>query len=244
MSAEAAIKAEINRQIIPDLVLANRVLGTHGILDAFGHVSARDPLRPDFFFLSRALAPESVTADDIMAYDLDANPVEPRGQGMYVERFIHGEIYRARPDVNAIVHSHSPTVIPFSVSRTPLKPIFHMASFVPQGVPVFEIRDVAGWTDLLIRTNDLGKALAKVLGKECVVLMRGHGSVVVGPDLRYAVYRAYYTEVNARLQLQSRTLEGPITFIAPEESAMTRGGTGVNPDRAWELWVSALKQSA
>jgi HCOMODA/2-hydroxy-3-carboxy-muconic semialdehyde decarboxylase len=183
-----------------------------------------------------------VTAADIMAYDLDAHPVEARDRQMYAERFIHGEIYRARPDVHAVVHSHSPTVIPFGVSRTALRPIYHMVSFIPQSVPVFEIRDSAGMTDLLIRTNELGQALARTLGQDRVALMCGHGDVVVGPNLRYAVFRAYYTEVNARLQLQALTLEGPLTFIAPEEAAKTNGGTGINPDRAWDMWVRSVEE--
>lgn len=240
---EAFIRAEVDQQLVPDLVLANHILYWLGVLDAYGHVSVRDPNLPDYFFLSRSLAPASVTANDVMAYDLDANPVESRGRAMYNERFIHGQIYRARPDVHAVVHSHSPTVIPFGVSRTHLRPIYHMASFIPQQVPVFEIRDAAGWTDLLIRNNDLGEALAKTLGQESVALMRGHGDVVVGSNIRYAVYRAYYTEINARLQLQSMSLEGPIVFIAPEEAAMTNGGKGINPERAWDMWVRAVSAS-
>jgi ribulose-5-phosphate 4-epimerase/fuculose-1-phosphate aldolase len=240
---EASMRIPTSKQLIEELVLANRILYWLGVLDAYGHVSARDPDRPEHFFLSRNLAPASVTADDVMLYDLDANPVGPPEHSMYNERFIHGQVYRARPDVHAVVHSHSPTVIPFGVSRTALRPIYHMASFIPQKVPVFEIRDAAGWTDLLIRNNDLGQALAKTLGQESVALMRGHGNVVVGSDLRYAVYRAYYTEINARLQLQSMSLEGSITFIAPEEAAMTNGGKGINPQRAWDMWVRAVSPS-
>jgi ribulose-5-phosphate 4-epimerase/fuculose-1-phosphate aldolase len=239
---EDAIKAAADPAILASLVLANRILHGLGVLDGYGHVSARDPRHPDHFFLARSLAPALVTAADIMAYDLDAHPVEARDRAMYAERFIHGEIYRARPDVHAVVHSHSPTVIPFGVSRTALRPIYHMASFIPQSVPVFEIRDGAGMTDLLIRTNELGQALARTLGQNSVALMRGHGDVVVGPNLRYAVFRAYYTEVNARLQLQALALEGPLTFIAPEEAAKTNGGMGINPDRAWDMWVRSVEE--
>jgi ribulose-5-phosphate 4-epimerase/fuculose-1-phosphate aldolase len=239
--SEAEIKATVDPQILADLVLANRILYSLGVLDSHGHVSVRDAKHPNHFFLSRSLAPALVTADDIMVYDPDANPVEERGRGMYSERFIHSEIYRARPDVHSVVHSHSPTVIPFSISKTALKPIFHMASFMPQAVPVFEVRNTAGMTDLLIKTRELGKALARRLGRDSVALLRGHGNVVVGPDLRYAVFRAYQTEINARLQLQALTLEGPLTFIAAEESAKTFGGAGIPPDRAWEMWVRQVK---
>lgn len=237
---EADLKAAVDPQILADLVLANRILYALGVLDGYGHVSARDPKRPGHFFLARALAPALVTAADIMAYDLDAKPVEDRGCEMYSERFIHGEIFRARGDVNAVVHSHSPTVIPFSISKTPLAPVYHMASFIPPSVPVFEIREAAGMTDLLIRTKALGAALARTLGSNTVVLMRGHGNVVVGANLKYAVFRAYYTEVNARLQLQARTLEGPLTFLDPQESAKVNGGKGINPERAWDMWVRSV----
>jgi ribulose-5-phosphate 4-epimerase/fuculose-1-phosphate aldolase len=240
-SREAEIKAAVDPQILADLVLANRILYSLGVLDSHGHVSTRDPKHPDHFFLARSLAPALVTADDIMVYDLDAAPVEQRGRQMYSERFIHGEIYRIRPDVHSVVHSHTPTVIPFSISRTALRPVYHMASFIPQSVPVFEIRETAAVGDLLIKTSELGKALAHTLGQNTVALMRGHGNVVVGPDLRYAVFRAYYTEINARLQLQALTLEGPLTFISAEETANTFGGTGIPPHRAWEMWVREVK---
>jgi ribulose-5-phosphate 4-epimerase/fuculose-1-phosphate aldolase len=237
---EADLKAAVDPQILADLVLANRILYALGVVDAYGHVSARDPKRPDHYFLARALAPALVKADDIMAYDLDSRPVNDRGCQLYSERFIHGEVYRARPDVHAVVHSHSPAVIPFSISRTSLVPVYHMASFIPPAVPVFEIREVAGMTDLLVRSKELGEALARTLGGSPVALMRGHGNVVVGANLKYAVSRAYYTEVNARLQLQARTLEGPLTFLDPQESAKFNGGKGVNPERAWDMWVRSV----
>ena len=239
-STEADLKAAVDPQILTDLVLANRILYALGVVDAYGHVSVRDPKGPDHYFLARALAPALVKADDIMAYDLDSRPVNDRGCELYSERFIHGEVYRARGDVHAVVHSHSPTVIPFSISKTPLAPVYHMASFIPPAVPVFEIREVAGMTDLLVRSKELGQALARTLGASPVALMRGHGNVVVGANLKYAVSRAYYTEVNARLQLQARTLEGPLTFLDPQESAKFNGGKGVNPERAWDMWVRSV----
>jgi HCOMODA/2-hydroxy-3-carboxy-muconic semialdehyde decarboxylase len=235
--SEANIKSSVDAKILDELVLANRILDALGVLDGYGHVSVRDPKQPEHFFLARSLAPALVTADDIMAYDLDAAPVEQRDRLMYAERFIHGEVFRARPDVHAVVHSHSPSVIPFSISRTALRPVYHMASFIPQTVPVFEIREAAGMTNLLIRNNDLGKALARTLGQHTVALLRGHGDVVVGPSLRHAVFRAYYTELNARLQMQARGLEGARTVISAEEAAKTNGGLGVTPDRAWDMWV-------
>jgi len=241
MPTEAELKAAADPQILNDLVLANRILYALGVVDAYGHVSARDPQHPQHFFLSRALAPALVKAEDIMAYDLDSRPVEDRGCELYSERFIHGEVFRARGDVHAVVHSHSPTIIPFSISKTALCPVYHMASFIPPSVPVFEIRETAGMTDLLIRTKALGEALARTLGANALALMRGHGNVVVGANLKYAVFRAYYTEVNARLQLQARSLDGPLTFIDPQESAKFNDGKGVNPERAWDMWVRSVQ---
>src|SRR6516225_6188872 len=150
---------------IEDLVLANRILANEKVLDGFGHVSIRDPRNPNRYLMSRSIAPATVTADDIMEYDLDSKPVDANGRGSYKERFIHGEIYKVRPDVSAIIHSHSPTIVPFSVTRYPLKPILHNAAFLGEGPPIFDIRDAAGPTNLLVETPALGKAIAQTLGK-------------------------------------------------------------------------------
>ena len=192
------------------------------MLDAFGHVSVRDPRNPHRYLISRSIAPESVTAADILVLDLDSQTVDPKDEGklLYRERFIHGEIYKVRPDVNAVVHSHSPTVVPFTVTRAKLRPLLHNAGFLGLGVPLFEIRKHAGdGTDLMILTPSLGKDLAKKLGKDAaVVLMRGHGDSVVGPSLPNAVFRAYYTEINARQQLQAITIGGAINFMTAPKS--------------------------
>jgi HCOMODA/2-hydroxy-3-carboxy-muconic semialdehyde decarboxylase len=177
-----------------------------------------------------------VTANDIMEYDLDSNPVDAKGRRSVLERFIHGEIYKARPNVRAVIHSHSPTVVPFSVTQVPLRPVIHVASFLWVGVPVFEIRDAGGpATTMLVRNAALGKALAASLGDKPVALMRGHGNVVVGPDIQMAVRYAIYTEVNARLQAIAIGLGGPINYISPEEGA-ARDKTPGDFARAWELW--------
>jgi len=225
--------------LIEDLVTANRILAGEGVLDGLGHVSVRHPSSPDRYLMARSLAPALVTAADIMEYDLDSNPVDQQGRTLFLERFIHGEVYKARPDVRAVIHSHSPTVIPFSISQTPLRPVFNGAAFLSPSAPVFEIRNVAGMTDGLVSTGQLGKALAGVLGAQAVALMRGHGNVVVGSTVRVAVFRAVYTELNARLQLQAITLGGPLTYIAPEEAEKINARAG--PDgpgvvRSWELW--------
>lgn len=240
--ALAQSKVEVS-EMIDDLVTANHILYHQGVLDGFGHVSIRDPRNPSRFLMSRALAPGLVTPRDIMEFDLDGKPSDQQGREVYSERFIHAEIYRARPDVHAVVHSHSPTVIPFSVTQVPLRPVATTASFLHTGVPVFEIRNVAGMTGMLVRNSSLGKALAATLGAGPVVLLRGHGNAVVGPDVRRVVSRAIYTEVNSRLQLQALALGGPITYISPEEGAKmeaardaTRTGSGRRQDRTWEMW--------
>lgn len=232
--------------LLADLVTANHILYQQGVLDSFGHVSARSPLRPDRYFMSRALAPGLVTVDDLVELDLDGTPVGAESRSLYIERYIHGEIFRARPDVHAIVHSHSPTVIPFSVSQVGLKPIYHRAYFLAGGVPVFEIREVAGQrNNMLINDPVRGAALARTLGGGNVSLLRGHGNVVVGPNIRTAVTRAIETEVNAKLQLQAAMLGGPITFLSPEEAeslgtelAGTKPSDKRGADRVWEFLKS------
>jgi len=224
--------------LVDDLVTANHILFNRGVVDAFGHVSVRHDNAPDRFLLARNLAPALVTPDDILEFDLDGNPLAARGRPVYLERFIHGEIYRARPDVVAVVHSHAPAVVPFgAVSSQPLMPIWHMSGFLGEGVPVFEIRDSAGpGSDLLIRSGDLGVALAESLGTSSVVLMRGHGATVVGSNLKQAVFRAVYTQMNAELQLQAKIL-GAATFLNAQEAAATTVSVGSQIDRAWDMWA-------
>jgi len=226
--------------LVDDLVAANRTMARLGVLDAFGHVSVRDPRNPHRYLISRSIAPESVSAADILLLDLDSQTVDAKDDGklLYRERFIHGEIYKARPDVNAVVHSHSPTVVPFTVTRAKLRPLLHNAGFLGLGAPLFEIRNSAGrGTDLMILTPSLGKDLAKKLGKAAaVVLMRGHGDSVVGPSLPNAVFRAYYTEINARQQLQAIAIGGPINFMTREEAATSNDAMLRASARPWALW--------
>jgi ribulose-5-phosphate 4-epimerase/fuculose-1-phosphate aldolase len=223
--------------LIEDLVAANRILYHAGVVDGFGHVSARHDRAPDRFLLARSMAPGLVAAADILVFDRDGNPVEP-GPAPYLERFIHSEIYKARPEVNAVVHSHSPAVIPFGVTAVPLRPVYHMSGFLAGDVPVFEIRETGGEaTDMLIRTPALGAALARRLGSAAVALMRGHGDVVVAPSLKLAVYRAVYTEINARLAAEALRLgEGRVTFLNDAEGAAAAATNSGQVDRAWDLW--------
>lgn len=222
--------------LLEDLVTANRILFDQGVVDGFGHISARHDKDPARFLLSRSMAPGLVTPADIMEFDLDGTPVDARGRAVYLERFIHGEIFRMYPHVMSVVHSHSPAVIPFGVSRVALRPLYHMSSFLGAGAPVFEIRDTAGpATDMLIRSRELGQALARSVGDNPVVLMRGHGSVVVAPSVRQAVFRAVYTEQNARMESEALRL-GDVTFLNEQEAARAMATNAGLVDRPWELW--------
>jgi ribulose-5-phosphate 4-epimerase/fuculose-1-phosphate aldolase len=222
-------------ELVDKLVVANRILYRQGVVDGFGHISARHDKSPGHFLLARNMAPGLVRRDDIITFDLDGTALDAEGRRVYLERFIHGEIYRARPDVHAIVHSHSPSVIPFGVTGQPLRPIFHMSGFLGEGAALFEIRETGGDTDMLIRDNRLGKALADTLGARSTVLMRGHGSTVVGTSIEQALYRAIYAEVNAKLQLQAVTL-GEVNYLNPREAAMAAATNDTQLARVWELW--------
>jgi ribulose-5-phosphate 4-epimerase/fuculose-1-phosphate aldolase len=228
--------AGVDAALIEDIVIGSRILADFGVLDGFGHVSARDPKNPDHFLMSRSLAPALVTADDIMAFDLDGNAVDAQGRSVFLERFIHSEIYRARPDVMAVVHTHSPGVIPFGVSQVPLRPMYHNAAFLAAGAPVWDIRKEFGETDMLVRDPARGKSLAGMLSDKSVVLMRGHGDVAVAPSVKMAVFRAYYTDVNARLQSQAIALGGDINYLTPGEGAKADTINFVVLDRIWNLW--------
>jgi ribulose-5-phosphate 4-epimerase/fuculose-1-phosphate aldolase len=230
--------------LLEDLVAANRILATEGVLDGYGHVSVRAERKPGYFLMSRSLAPQLVTAADVMEHDADSEPVGD-DRKPYLERFLHGEIYRTRADVMAVVHSHAEAVIPFGITRGKLRPVFHMASFLWSGVPVFEMRKFRAESDLLVRDLPTGKALARTLGECPCVLMRGHGMTVVGASLPEAVFRAIYTMVNARLQLQASQLEGPVEFLSEAEGRLATATNAATIGRPWELWkAKALGKKA
>jgi len=231
--------AAADRALIDKLVLANRILYRQGVVDGFGHVSVRHDQSSDHFLLARNMAPGLVRREDIVTFDLDGAALDAAGRRGYLERFIHAEVYRARPDVQSVVHSHSPNVIPFGVTGTPLQPVFHMSGFLAEGSALFEIRDVAGDTDMLISNASLGVGLAAALGSRSTVLMRGHGSTVVGASLEQAVYRAIYAEVNARLQTQARQL-GEVTYLNAVEAAKAAAINDTQLPRVWELWAREI----
>jgi ribulose-5-phosphate 4-epimerase/fuculose-1-phosphate aldolase len=224
-----------------ELALANRILFRQGVLDAFGHVRARHPGRPDRFLLSRNLAPARVMPEDVLELDLEGEAIDPALPPSYLERFIHAAIYRARPDVMAVVHSHSPSVVPLGAVRgMTLRCVCHMGGFIGTGAPVFEIRDHAGpGTSLLVTSNALGDALARTLGDAAVVLMRGHGSTVVGGSVRQAVFRAVYAEVGARMQCEAMRL-GEVTYLTEEEALAAARANDGQIGRAWSLWAEQV----
>jgi ribulose-5-phosphate 4-epimerase/fuculose-1-phosphate aldolase len=229
----AAPSDQIRSNQIDDLVAANKILTAHEVFDAYGHVSVRSDGNPQHYFMARSLAPALVTAADILEYDLDSNPIGANPPALFLERFIHGEIYKVRQDVKAVVHCHTPSLIPFGTSDVPLRAMFGLAGFLADGVPVFDIRKSFGTTDLLIRDQARGRRLAQALGNKPVALMRGHGAVIVGASLPLTVGRCVYLDTNARVQQQAIALGGQVTYLTPEE-----GKISVADDyrRAWELW--------
>ena len=203
----------------------------------------RHPAASQRYLMSRSLAPALVCPEDIVEYDLDSRPVNANGRNSFLERFIHGEVYKARPDVMAVVHSHSPSVVPFGLVRAKMQAMFHNAAFLAAGVPVFDIRDKFGATDMLVGNASKGEALAETLGPKDVVLMRAHGSVACGPSLQTAVFRAVYTEVNARIQHWAAALAAgePLQGLDAEEGELAdvvNQGAGL---RAWELWRAQVR---
>ncbi|MGH6968800.1 MAG: class II aldolase/adducin family protein [Stellaceae bacterium] len=229
--------------VIEDLVAANRILAAQGVVDGFGHVSARHPDQPEHYLLSRARPPECIEATDIMEFALDGAAIDARGRRPYNERFIHGALYETRPEINAVVHSHSPSVIPFGVVGEALRPVLHMAATIGAHVPIWEPRERFGDTDMLVSDMTQGRDLARAVGTGTSALMRGHGSVVAGRSLREAVYIAVYLEVNAHLQLDALRFDKPVNYLSPGEiekilARQAKGKPAEGFDRAWEGWCS------
>jgi ribulose-5-phosphate 4-epimerase/fuculose-1-phosphate aldolase len=226
------------KELLHDLVVANRILAHEGVVDAYGHVSFRHPQRSDRFFLSCSRSPELVTVDDLIEYDLECNPIDQRGRTMYMERPIHGAIYQARPDVNSVVHNHSHEVIPFGVSKNAtLRPMLHVAATIGREIPVWDIREKFGDTNLLVVTMDQGHDLARTLGPRSSVLMRGHGCAVAGQSLYDAVHKSVYLRVNAKLQAEAMRFGGEITYLSDGEIAEMSKQVQDRKSRAWEYWT-------
>ena len=230
----------VDRATLEDLAAASRILADQGVFDAAGHVSMRHPGHPERFLMSRSLAPQMITADDIMEFDLDCNAIDPRGRNGFIERYLHGEIFRKRPDVMAVAHSHSPSVIAFGLSNTPMRAMYHNAAFLAAGVPVFDIREKFGVTDIVVSTAAKGAALAEALADKPVALLRAHGMVVVGPTLPVAVFRAIFTDISARIQHQALALGGPLAALDAEEGRLADVVNVQTVGRSWDLWKSRV----
>ena len=224
--------------LLDELVTANRILAREGVVDSFGHVSVRHPERPDRYLLSRARAPECIEIEDLMEFALDGTPVGivDEGRKPYAERYIHGAVFEARTDVQAVVHNHSPSVIPFSVTRAPLSPLMHMCAGIGARIPTWDSHDRFGDTSLLVTNMDMARDLAKAMAQRPVILMRGHGCVVAGASLREVVFNSIYLQLNADLQMKAGAL-GDITFLSEGEiAAVLRTRSSFTFERAWEFW--------
>lgn len=233
----------VSAEFIADLAAASRILAERGVVDAFGHVSERHPDAPERYFMSGSMAPALVTPDDIIEYDLDSEPCDAKGRGSFLERFIHGEIYKARPDINSIVHSHSPSVIPFGLVDVKMQAMFHNAAFLAAGVPVFDISKKFGATDMLVSDCPKGVAFAEILGDKDIALMRAHGSVACGPSLQIAVFRAVLTEINARVQHWTVALSGggKMAVLDEAEGLLADGPNKGAALRGWDLWRKQVR---
>ena len=220
-----------------ELVAANRILAREGVVDAFGHVSIRHPDNPDRYFMSCSRSPALVSLDDLMEFTLDGTPIDRRGRTMYAERHIHGALYEARADVNAVIHNHSLAVIPFGVvPGAKLRPLLHVAGGMGRDIPVWDIRTGFGdATDLLVANMDQGRDLARAHGRGAVTLMRGHGCAISAAALKSATLIAIYTQANAEIQMAALRLGEP-TYLSPGEIGAT-AKTMQSPlaiDRAWD----------
>ena len=225
--------------LLKDLVTANHILQDQGVVDGYGHVSVRNPANPSRFFISRGLAPDLVTVNDVVELDFDCVPVSGDTRKLYSERWIHAEIYRARPDVNSIVHTHAPTVVLMGTIGEPLLPIYHMGGFIGSGLPVFDIRKSFGMTSMLVNDAAKGKALAQALGDKPAAFMRGHGGVTVGTNIKHSVGRSVYLKVNAEMHLQAAGRK--IETLSPEEARLAEAGNQDFP-KDWDLWARKVSK--
>ncbi len=223
-------------ELLEDLAAASRILADQGVFDAAGHVSMRHPDHPERFLMSRSLAPALVTVHDILELTIEGESLDPRGRQPFIERHLHAGIYRHRPDVMAVAHGHSPTVIPFSLVDAPMRATYHNTAFLAAGVPVFDTRPLFGITDIVISSFERGTALAGALADKSVILLRAHGFVAVGPSVPAAVFRAIYTEINARVQLQAMALGQQLATLDEEEGRIADAMNLITIGRSWELW--------
>jgi ribulose-5-phosphate 4-epimerase/fuculose-1-phosphate aldolase len=228
--------------IIKDLVIANRILAKEDVVDAYGHVSIRNPDNPKSFFISRSLAPELIEKDDIVELGLDGEPLKNEKRSLYLERFIHAAIYEARPDISSVVHAHAEDTLPFGIAAaTKLRPVIHSGSFIGPSVPVWDIADKFGATNVLVTNMAQGRDLAKCLGKNSVALMRGHGFASAARSLIEVVRLSVYLPRNARALMRAKMLGGKIKYLSKGEiDARNKGYSPYSTEtwRAWEYWAN------
>jgi ribulose-5-phosphate 4-epimerase/fuculose-1-phosphate aldolase len=225
---------ELDR-VLNELVIANRILAHENICDAYGHVSVRNPGNPKQFFLSRSLAPDLVESKDIMEFDLEGTPLGGDNRAPYLERFIHSAIYEARPDVNAVVHAHAEDILPFGITTVALRPVIHSGSFIGAHVPVWDIADKFGETDLLVRNSSHGRDLASCLGNNNVALMRGHGFAAAARSIIDVVRMSVYLPRNARVQMAAMQM-GKYKPLSEGEIASRAAGYKPYSDQTWRTW--------
>jgi len=225
---------------ISELVIANRLVAHLKLVDSFGHVTVRNPENPQRFFMARSRAPGLVTKEDVLEFQLDSTPVDLRGFSPYKERYIHGCIYNARPDVVAVCHNHAHELLPLAVTKTPMRPALHSAAVIGHEVPVWDIRDEFGDTDMLVTSNAMGDSLARAVGQGTAALMRGHGSVIAATSVRDAVFTTYYLRLNAEVLIKAMSMGKEITYLSPGE--VDRSGAlhrqPLSQGRAWEDWCA------
>jgi len=226
------------KSAVSELVIANRIVAHLKLVDSFGHVTIRNPENPQRFFMSRSRAPSLVTKDDILEFDLGSSPVDLRGFSPYKERFIHGALFKARPDVMAVCHNHAHELLPLAVTKTAMRPALHSASVIGHYVPVWDIRDEFGDTDLLVTSNEMGDSLARLVGQGRAALMRGHGSVIAGRSLRDVVFTTYYLRLNAEVLIKALSIGRDVTYLSAGE--VDKSGElhsqPLSQGRAWEEW--------
>jgi ribulose-5-phosphate 4-epimerase/fuculose-1-phosphate aldolase len=228
-----------------DIALANRMLANEGVLDAFGHVSARHPDDPGRYLLSRSRSPELIEPDDLIEYTLDSKPVAEPNTQMYAERVIHGEIYKARPDVMAVCHHHGSAILPFCITLEPYVPVTHLGAAAGQVVPFWDQREEFGDTNLLVVKPEEGVSLARALGDNVMVLMVNHGATVVGPDLKQLVFRSIYSCRNAECQSEAKRLGATVRPLSPGEIDKAKSLNAM-PNvvaRTWEYWSMRLSKA-
>jgi ribulose-5-phosphate 4-epimerase/fuculose-1-phosphate aldolase len=240
-NAQTGAAIDSNEARIEDLITASHILANEGILDSFGHATVRSATDPGHFFMPRAMPPALVSRADIVELDLDCKPVTPGAPPLNGERYIHCEIYKVRPDIQSVIHTHDPAVIPFGLTGTPLRPVLAQAGFLPKETPLFEIRDAYGSAaerGMLVRNAALGKALAAKLGNNPVVLMRGHGEAVVGRSVKEAAIRTLYTNIDARAQAAAMALAS--RFVVLDDAELAAFDQEERPDRPWENYKQRM----